>query len=321
MITKSFFQAFKDRYLDTGDLDLNELTIKQKYTKDLVVELVGREKVIDTFKNLKNLKQIVLTDCSIKYANDKNTSTNDEKNTDEELKLNLRSNRGIKSLDISYNQIDSWTEIVKIVELFPFIEELIITCNPFQSITLDNLELQIQIFKQVKNLIAGKLTIDWSTIELFDKLFVNLKSLNIFGNQLGDLQLSEFLKFANVEYLSFSENQMNWSDVLKLKRFVNLKYLQLDSCQIEEIRFNNPNEFKNIKQLNLNNNRINKWSHISELSKLTNLTELSVRENPLFKDQDHDQVFNFTLAILKKLKVLNKQIVSVNLKFIKCYYQ
>ena len=307
IMTTNFYEAFKDRYLDTGDVDFGELTIKQKYTKDLVVELVGRERAIDTFKNLLNLKQIVLNNCSIRNLIDEDEQ-NDEQN--EGLRENLKSNQNITSLDISYNQIENWIEIVRIVELFPFIEELIISNNQFKSIKLDNLDWQIKVLSKIKHLIAGKLRISWSLIELFSRLFINLKSLNIFNNNLIELKLNDKTSFLNLEYLSLSENQITWSNALNLNQLQNLKHLQLDNCRINEIVLNDSSCFNSIKQLNLSNNQLAKWSDIFELSKLNNLIDLSVRENPLFKEQDYDLIFNFTVAILKNLKVLNKQIVS-----------
>lgn len=320
MTTRSFFEAFKDRYLDASDdVDLEVLTIKatQKYTKELVVELVGREQAIDTFKNLKNLRQIVLVDCSIASLDQRgDQSSSGEPIANEELKANLKSNRSIQSLDISHNQIDSWTEIVRIVQLFPCLEELIVSGNPFRSIESDDLDWQIRVLSNVKNLVAGRLAIDWPSIELFNKLFINLRSLNIFGNNLTDLELADSFSFANLEYLSLSENPVGWSNVLKLKQLRNLKHLQLNNCSLEEIVLDDEsNLFGSIRQLNLNGNQIGKWSDIAELSKLGQLTDLSIRENPLFSGKDYDQIFNFIVAILKGLKVLNKQMVRLELSF------
>lgn len=310
----SFLQAFRDRYLDTDDaVNVEELTIKgkQKYMKDLVVELVGREKAIDTFSNVKNLRQIVLSNCSIQYVNRSDRITGGEPTADEEeLKSNLKTNQSIKSLDISCNQIDTWIEIVRIVELFPFLEELIVTGNPFRSIELDQLDWQINVLSSVKHLVAGRLRIGWSSIERFDKLFINLKSLNVFDNNLVDLRLNDSSSFVNVEYLSLSENQIRWSNVLSIKQARNLKHLQLDNCKIDEIVLEE-SDLHNVNQLNLNNNQLSSWSDISELSKLNSLTDLSTRDNPLYKDMDYDVIFNFTVGILKNLKVLNKQIVGL----------
>lgn len=319
MLTRSFFEAFKDRYLDADDnVDLEVLTIKatQKYTKELVVELVGREKAIDTFKNLKNLRQIVLADCSIasvdQQSDERNRRSADEPIANEELKANLKSNRSIRSLDISYNQIDSWTEVVRIVQLFPYLEELIVSGNPFRSIELDVLDWQVQVLANVTTLVAGRLRIDWSSIELFHKLFVNLRSLNIFDDNLTHLELSDSSSFENLEYLSLSENPIGWSNVLKLKQLKNLRHLQLNNCALEEIALDEPNRFGNIRQLNLSGNRIGKWSDIVELAKLPHLTDLTARDNPLFNGKGYDQMFDFVVAILKSLKVLNKQMVGAS---------
>ena len=318
MITRSFFEAFKDRYLDVDDnVDLEVLTIKatQKYTKELVVELVGREKAIDTFKNLKNLRQIVLADCSIRSI-DRRDDESSADQSNEELKASLKANRSIRSLDISHNQIDSWIEIVRIAELFPHLEELIVSGNPFRSVELDDLDWQVKVFGNVTNLVAGRLKIDWSSIELLNRLFVNLKSLNIFDDHLTNLELADLSSFAHLEYLSLSENPIGWSNVLKLKQLCNLKHLQLNNCDLEKIVLDEPNLFGQIRQLNLNSNQIGKWSDIVELAKLGQLTDLSVRDNPLFAGKDYDQMFDFIVAILKSLKVLNKQMVSAKFEIV-----
>lgn len=318
MTTRSFFEAFKDRYLDADDnVDVEVLTIKatQKYTKELVVELVGREKAIDTFKNLKNLRQIVLADSSIASL-DQHAPNSDEQAANDALKANLKSNRSIRSLDISHNQIDSWTEVVRIAQLFPYLEELIVSGNPFRSIELDDLDWQVQVLANVTTLVAGRLRIDWPSIELFNKLFVNLRSLNIFDDRLTHLELADPSSFEKLEYLSLSENPVGWRNVLKLRPLKNLRHLQLNNCDLDEIVLDEPNLFANIRQLNLSGNRIGKWSDIVELAKLPHLTDLTVRDNPLFNGKDYDQMFDFVVAILKSLKVLNKQMVGVQIEII-----
>lgn len=311
-MSESFFEAFKDRYLDTGDnLDMNDLRIvnNQKFMKkNVFVELVGRERVFDTFKNLKNLQQIVLSKCSIKYANRSESNEHAEQVPDNEIKANLKTNKSIRSLDISHNQIDSWIEIVKIVEYFPFLEELIISVNPLVEITLDNLEWQIKVLKNVKYLVAGRLKITWSSIERFDKLFTNLIGLNLFDNKLVELQLNDSSSFIRLEHLSLCENEINWSNILKLQQLKKLQHLQLDFCKIEKIDLKDcPDLFSNLKQLNLSNNRIANWSDIAELGLFTKLTDLSVRDNPLYYGKESDLVFNYIIGILPYLKILNKQ--------------
>lgn len=103
-------------------------------------------------------------------------------------------------------------------------------------------------------------------------------------------------------------------------RLISLECLMLNDCALESVSFDavvshKTTLFPNLKELQLKANNLRSWVDIGELNKLPALEILNVKANPVIDEQDDYEVaFNYVIVRIGGLKVLNREMVSDNVR-------
>ncbi|XP_015782045.1 tubulin-specific chaperone E-like [Tetranychus urticae] len=300
----SFTEAVKSKYLDYDGIDENPgilfPTLAGK-SKSLLYE--RSEKLNSHLKALERRTEIDLKCCSIGFVDH-----------DSEMFDKLRN---VQILDVSFNQLTSWRQISDLVRNLQSLRHIIVTGNPLEILSDDEYQQLSQYFSKIKIIILGKLNYDWSKIVLCSKyLWPQLEELDVFDNLIDSIEAPAPEMFNNLTTLILNGNQLiNWKYINNLGNLKKLTCLKLVNCGIESVEIDeNENLFLSLKHLDLKTNRLNSWKDIANLNKLPALEELIVRDNPLFEDMNFDYTFNFVLSIVGRLKYLNRQQITDNLR-------
>ena len=132
---------------------------------------------------------------------------------------------------------------------------------------------------------SKKLTLDL-ILSQSNKINSNLISLNVCGNNINDISL--LAQYPSLEVISLNNN-----NIKDLTVFKNLK---------------------NLKKLNLKDNKISDFNQIESLKNCKQLESLSLKDNPITKEQNYQKRIREILPQLKRLddielnKIINKEI-------------
>ena len=132
---------------------------------------------------------------------------------------------------------------------------------------------------------SKKLTLDL-ILSQSNKINSNLISLNVCGNNINDISL--LAQYPSLEVISLRNNNIKDLTVFK--------------------------NFKNLKKLNLKDNKISDFNQIESLKNCKQLESLSLKDNPITKEQNYQKRIREILPQLKRLddielnKIINKEI-------------
>lgn len=170
----------------------------------------------------------------------------------------LKNLKKLKLLRLSHNAINDLTPLKDLTGL----EKLYISHNQIEDVSiLNNL-------KNLKNLdISVNKVNDISDLKDLTKV----ENLDMRNNKISDISVTK--NYKNLNWLMANNNQIK--DISSLKSNTELNYLNLENNQIEDASA--ITDLSKLQSLNLNNNKITKI----DVSKLTDLTELSISQNGL----------------------------------------
>ena len=170
----------------------------------------------------------------------------------------LKNLKKLKLLRLSHNAIKDLTPLKDLSGL----EKLYISHNQIEDVSiLNNL-------KNLKNLdISVNKVNDISDLKDLTKI----ENLDMRNNKISDISVTK--NYKNLNWLMANNNQIK--DISSLKSNTELNYLNLENNQIEDASA--ITDLSKLQSLNLNNNKITKI----DVSKLTDLTELSISQNGL----------------------------------------
>ena len=170
----------------------------------------------------------------------------------------LKNLKKLKLLRLSHNAIKDLTPLKDLSGL----EKLYISHNQIEDVSiLNNL-------KNLKNLdISVNKVNDISDLKDLTKV----ENLDMRNNKISDISVTK--NYKNLNWLMANNNQIK--DISSLKSNTELNYLNLENNQIEDASA--ITDLSKLQSLNLNNNKITKI----DVSKLTDLTELSISQNGL----------------------------------------
>ena len=206
----------------------------------------------------------------------------------------------VVDLDISRNLLKCWEDVHEITSLIPTLTSLNVSHN--RLAISDQLT---KTFPNIQELVMNHMSYSWSNILNSTSMFPNLRSLYVCYNDLNELVDSSG-HLQKLERLSIANNHITeWKDILKLGQLPELKILYTNHNGLKITYFNDVSleeeqktkYFPKLETLELNNNEIEDLSSIDELSKLPNLRNFSITNNPLeteFKE-------NLYLVIIGKL--------------------
>lgn len=199
--TCSFIEALYAKYCD--DRPVEEVELEQKEPGHRrTTEYIGFDKLMQNLKHLTNLQYINLANAQISSCGLVDQSKFSPLQT--------------KSLDLALNKISSWQVVLQIVQLTKALSVFILTGNPLQAITEDELESYQGELNNLREIVLGELAYTWSDICRCSVLWPQLEKINLFGNSI--VQLTPIHeKLNSLTYISLSKNPINdWGEICKL---------------------------------------------------------------------------------------------------------
>lgn len=200
--TNTFIDALYSKYCidDTPDMvDLPQMDGHQRYC-----EFVGFDKLINDLKNVFNLYLIDLTNHNIKTFADSNLNT-------EPFIF-----KKLCSLNLSKNNLENWTDVLKITSSMPSLVELMLSSNPIKVPNDNEREQMVQKLNKLKTLIIGNVNYSWNDFLLCSIIWPNVEKLYLFENKIYHLNIPDDC-LQNLKYLSLSKNPIaDWNEISKL---------------------------------------------------------------------------------------------------------
>lgn len=276
------------------------LYISIQDNKILPVDVVGVEK-IHAKQSLINLREVVLINMKVSSAGQEGELKNAVPN--------------ISILDLSKNLLNSWEEVAKITQQLHYLKNLNLSNNqlalPDDPVTLK------EAFSILEVIILMRMNYSWPQIHQCSQMWPYLLHLVIPFNVIQTLDIPEPDRLMNLEHLDMEGNCIEqWSEVQKLGHLPKLKWLNLNNNRISSIVFidvapcKKTQLFMALETLYLENNSIKQWSDINELNKLPSLNQLNINDNPLWKSEKRDDVWQLVIAKIDGLKILNRCSIS-----------
>lgn len=204
MTMKTFEQVFRERYgdlLPKGDVN-SEHKISCK-----TVEFVGMEKVAE---------QIAAKPIELDLSNQELSSCGQ---VSEDVKSKLAD---VTELNLSRNLLRSWLDVVDIVALFPNLRRIVVTGNKLEvpsDYPLSDVLRFKKIMKNVKSVVFGDACMSWYWIQLVDShvLSFELESLDVFRNNISEINKIPPTSFTHLKHLNISDNKIvSWSQISQL---------------------------------------------------------------------------------------------------------
>ncbi|CAI9735554.1 tubulin-specific chaperone E-like [Octopus vulgaris] len=220
----------------------------------------------------------------------------------------------LTELDLSTNLLKSWTQVVEIANIIPNLILLNVSSN--RLIIPENVEMFAKSFTNVEELILNRMDYNWANILSVTSMFPSLQRLYASFNNL-ETFIDSTGKLTKLKFLSLSNNRISdENELLKFGQLPQLSTLYVNNNQLTSVSFNDvsledgkkTSHFRSLECLSLNKNDINNRSSIDELSKLANLTELILANNPLgavYKDK----LFYITVGKIGSLKKYDKTLI------------
>lgn len=220
-------------------------------------------------------------------------------------------------LNLSRNLLKSWSDITQIVSIIPALNCLILSGNQLnvteRAENFENNFETLEIFAKIQTLVIDNIKCDWIYVtDLICHLVPNLERLDLWENQITKLTTPSLQSFQSLQYLDLSKNPIeSWQEILKLGNLPKLKSLNISNCKLNSIRFDvetgKTKSFPSLTDLILNENQLESWRDVAELNKLSNLSSLMLKRNPICEQEKYDVFFILTISRLEKLTTFNRE--------------
>lgn len=266
-----------------------------------VVEFVGPEKTATLLSRGETIKEVSLSHWPVDHPGEEGEVAR--------LVPNLT------YLDLSHTLLSSWEQVAQLVRPLHRLSLLILSKNML-SIPKCPEDLQ-DSFKGVKQMILRDVGYSWDEVVSCAHMWPWVEDLVVSANGIATLSPLPETLLNSLQHLSLQENPIaNWETVCHLGRLPSLKSLTLADCDLTSVSFpdTEPGEkttlFAGLVSLNLNSNRLEEWSSIAELDKLSRLEELVVKGNPVTVREKRHMTRYLLVAYLGSLKVLDRMEIS-----------
>lgn len=304
--TCSFIEALYAKYCDDRPVEEIELVQKEPGHRR-VTEYIGFDKLMQSLKNVTNLQHINLANARISSCG----------TFDQTKFAHLKA----ISLDLALNRLSNWRTVFQISQITKSLWELILTGNPLQTITEDELESYQGELDNLREIVLGDLKYTWSDVSRCFSLWPKLQKINLFGNSIVQItNVHENLK--SLTYISLSKNPISdWNEICKLGSLSSLDTLELSHCKINFISFSDASDFESktnlfpaLSWLDLQNNQINDWKSVAELNRLKSLRTLILKRNPIYDMNQYYYNFNHVISRIGNVTTLDREPVTEALR-------
>ncbi|CAF3760219.1 unnamed protein product [Rotaria sp. Silwood1] len=288
----SFTQAIYKQYIKAFSNDY--------ITEDINYSLFGKE----YSDYAVDLSSIIRIDLSSQWVN--------QFDDNDDIYNNLNQ---IKELNIRQNLIKNWSQLWLILEkYFPELEILNVSNSRMNIDKYPSKE-----FLNIKQIVLIDTDNDCPIFENIIKYFPNLINIHLDLNHITLISENFVNQIKNLTNLSLSDNStLKYWDPF-INRLGLLKYLQeliLNNCGIYQIKLPDQDEsnelFPSLKYLYISDNKIDSYSSINELSRISSLISLSILRNPIYGTNqfENETSKQMIIARLPYLTHLNRVLIS-----------
>ena len=262
---------------------------------------------------------------------------------DEHLDSNETEFENIRHLDLAGNLFCSWSEVVRVINQVPNLEDFSIAYNRICDINGDNDDIDSTLqFPNMKILNLNTCSVkSFNTIQWISKVMPNLEQLCIASSNcfvdIDSLDKTNNIKglFQNLLTLDCSNcNLTSWEHQVTplFAELPNLQHLCLDDNMISSIptpppklttsSSSTPLYFPKLQSLQIARTQIEKWMDIEGLNSLCCLNSLKLKSTPLTSRMSQSEVRFLAIARIPNLKYFNssqiqqKEIVEAEKRYL-----
>lgn len=216
----------------------------------------------------------------------------------------------INNIDLAGNLLSSWTEVLKIMEQFPLLENFNIAYNRVQNIESIPME-----FDRLKVLNLNSCSIGTQTVKRIGISMPNLEGLCIANSDLSDIQNHDIEGFEKLKSLDCSSCQLtSWeSQVDKFSSLPMLERLSLDENPISffpKITDISP-YFASLQSLQIAGTKFESWESLEGINLLlTSIKSLRLKNTPLTSTMGQGETRFLAVARFPELEYFNASSIS-----------
>ncbi|ETV92511.1 hypothetical protein H310_13194 [Aphanomyces invadans] len=221
----------------------------------------------------------------------------------------------IVELNLGFNLLSSWSEVLKLSTELPQLEHLVLSGN---ILTYDvDVAAPLVTFPTVHVLVMHYTRTSWGDLlRICRDHFPALRELHAASNQLTDDALRQAADIPSLlEVVDLSHNQVTeWSSVESaVGTWPRLHTLSLNGNNLAQIQPPAPSSslFLQLASLSLSNNAIADWASIDALNSFPSLEALRLTRNPLLMNVGSAEARMLVVARCASLKVFNSSDVRL----------
>ncbi|AET39515.1 Pac2p Ecym_4475 [Eremothecium cymbalariae DBVPG len=284
---RTLLHALNTKY---GD---NLRSIETMYIGSKKLESYGFDKLAQIYNDYSNLKLLSLSRLCVRSAG-----------SSEELAELSERCTSVESLDLSFNLLTDFNEVVTIVSKLPTIRQLDVSGNVFQM----NYSEQV-VCPNLKSLTLVYCRLTAEFIKLIMRSFPNLESLNVQDNNincLDEVTVPRSLRELNISQNGIKKLPPTFSSAFITTLLVaenEISDISLDTCD-------------SIQRLDISKNKIDNWATLDKINlKFPNLKGLRIDENPFCSDESSEtDSFYQIIARVSNITMLNGSILTRELR-------
>ncbi|MFH4980922.1 hypothetical protein AB6A40_007631 [Gnathostoma spinigerum] len=219
----------------------------------------------------------------------------------------------VTEIDLSWNNISSWKEIVTLLSSIPTLRVFNASHNPLSR----NFDVDLPKIDRLFNLILNSTNLPLSVIRQVVSSMPSLNELHLSQNRSieSDLDSIDQLVSDSVSILYLNECEISkWSTAVTFCRlFPSCDHLFLCENPIKTIDFYSESDLaymRNIQSLYLSKCHINDWKSIEQLNDMRSLKDLKINQNPLLSKYSAEERHHLVVGRLQRLQILNGSTVS-----------
>jgi len=216
----------------------------------------------------------------------------------------------ITELDLSENSFSKWSEMLRILDIFPNLTFLNMCKNNFaERLEMSEAEQsQRRPATNLKKLVLNHNQVDWASLSALTQAMPQLEELHLSNNGLKNPQgefghpalKSLFLTCNDID--SFSAVQRHLGS-----NCPNLQCLSLSECPLADVPAvrDSSDGLSSLVALNVNQTKIAKWSDVDNFRSFPSLQELRIRGCPLMEEYTAHERRSLLVARLPNVSIFN----------------
>uniref|UniRef100_A0A7S3G8X5 CAP-Gly domain-containing protein n=2 Tax=Palpitomonas bilix TaxID=652834 RepID=A0A7S3G8X5_9EUKA len=296
-VTRAFtlLQTVEEKYNDIlgNAAEPTDMFVPTAKDNRVGIELVGRDKAINRYKNLHLLKTVSLD-------HSKAGKVGNAEETAEKLKV-------LEELDVSHSLFSDWMEVEKLGLALPTLRAL--QLNRCRISLPAAFPVEASPLSQLKVIALNRTGLSFKQVCTACTRLPQLEALHIANNQLTNLSDAADIvnaALASVKVIDMDGNEISeWREVATLAKLPNLKKLILSDNKLTDVEAEE-GDFAALENLSLSGNKLDDWKCTIPMLHFKHLTEAKLSRTPMFESLASSAAHRTGIARIPTLKMLNR---------------